>query len=55
MFISLGVISRLRKEIMTVLLERGSECIGYPSQIERYENVVNLPKTGSSEFIFEPS
>ena len=44
----------LRKEIMTVLPEEGSECIGNPMEIKKYGNVDNLPKTDPLEFIFGP-
>ena len=44
----------LRKKIMAVLSEGGSECIGNPIQIQKYVNGDNSPKNGSMEFIFGP-
>ena len=43
----------LRKEIMTVFSEEDSESHTNPIQIQKYENVYNLPKTGSL-VIFRP-
>ena len=37
---------------MTVLSEAGSECIGNAIQIQKYENVDNLPKNDQMEVIF---
>ena len=42
----------LRKEIMAVLSEQGSEYLRNPIQIQKYENVDNLPKACPMEFIF---
>ena len=39
---------------MAVLSKGGSECIGNPIQIQKYENVDNLPKSGPIEVIFGP-
>ena len=36
----------LRRKIMAVLSEEGSECIGNPIQTQKYENLDNLPKNG---------
>ena len=44
----------LRKEIMTVFLEKCSERIGNPMHIQKYGNVDNLPKTGPLEFMIGP-
>ena len=44
----------LRKEIMSVLLEGGSEYIGNPIERRKYKNFDSLPKTGSIYFIFGP-
>ena len=44
----------LRKEIMAVLSEGGSECIGNPVTIQKYENVDSLPRNGPMDVIFGP-
>ena len=51
---SLAVISMLRRKIMAVLLEGGSESHTNPIHMQKYENVDNFPKTGPMEFIFGP-
>ena len=44
----------LRKEIMDVLLEGGSECRRNPLKMQKCENGDNFPQNAPIKFIFGP-